>query len=380
MKKILTFCSLAMLLAACSVGDKFAIEGTITNAEDSVLYLENIGIEEVTCIDSTRLDKDGTFSFSADAKKEPDFYRLRIADQIINVCIDSTETLTVKADYKTMATDYAIEGNDASAEIKTLTLKQMDLRKRILDITKDETIGTSIENDSIIAILNAYKNDVRNNFIFNNPNSPASYFALFQRIGGMLIFNPSTDADDVKAFAAVATCWDTYYPGSARGENLHNITIDGMSNTRYMNSKGTVQIDPSKIQEATIIDIELPDNKGVVRRLTDLKGKVVVLQFNVFNTEASTALVMQLRDLYDKYHASGLEIYQVSLDDSEHFWKTSTAALPWINVRDADGEASRFAAAYNVQSSAEVFIIDRNNSLDSRKPITDAESRIKALL
>lgn len=380
MKKIFAICAGMLLLAACNSGEQFCIEGEIANAEDSVLYLENIGIEQVTCVDSVVLDAEGAFSFSSDAKKEPDFYRLRIADQIINVCVDSTETITVKADFKKMATDYSIEGNDDCNRIKELTLMQMDLRKRIVDITKDENIGTSLENDSIINMLAAYKNEVKENFIFKDPSKLSSYFALFQTLGGMLIFNPSTDADDVKAFAAVATCWDTYYPGSVRGENLHNITIEGMNNTRFMKSKENVSIDPSKIQQTGIIDISLPDNKGITRNLTDLKGQVVLLHFNVFNTEASPALVMQLRDLYDKYHASGLEIYQVSLDDNEHFWKTSTASLPWVNVRDADGEASRYATYYNIQAVNEVFLIDRTNTLDSRNEIDKAEARIKALL
>lgn len=371
----------ALVLTACG-GNKnsFKIEGEITNAEDSVLYLENIGIEEITCLDSAKLDKDGTFSFSSDAKTEPDFYRLRIANQIINVCVDSTETITVKADYKKMATDYSIEGNDDCNEIKELTLKQMELRKQILAITENENIGTTAENDSILKVINAYKEDVRMNYIYKQSFKPSSYFALFQTIGGMLIFNPSTDADDVRAFAAVATSWDTYYPGSARAENLHNITIEGMNNTRYMKSKGTIEIDPSKIQTAGVIDISLPDNNGKNRTLTELKGKVVMLHFNVFNTNDSPAIVMKLRELYDKYHAAGLEIYQVSLDDSEHYWKTSTAALPWVNVRDAEGEASHYLRAYNVQSAAEVFLIDRTNTLDSRKTLADAEARIKTLL
>ena len=39
-----------------------------------------------------------------------------------------------------------------------------------------------------------------------------------------------------------------------------------------------------------------------------------------------TKRIMMLRELYNKYHAAGLEIYQVSVDPDEHFWKTSTAA------------------------------------------------------
>ena len=50
----------------------------------------------------------------------------------------------------------------------------------------------------------------------------------------MLIFNPRSSEQDVKVFAAVATSWDTFYPNEERGENLHNIAIEGMKDIRII--------------------------------------------------------------------------------------------------------------------------------------------------
>ena len=379
MKKILIIAFAAFVLASCGDKEKFSVEGNITNAQDSVLYFESIGLEEIAVVDSVVLDKDGAFTFSDKKQETPEFYRLRIYDQIINVCVDSTETITVNADYKKMATDYTIEGNQDCKEIKALTLSQIELQNRIIALTKDMTVKVSDENDSIQHLIDAYKDNVKMNYIFKNPDHASSYFALFQTIGGYLMFKPS-DSGDNKAFAAVATCWDTFYPESPRGRNLHNITIDGMNNKRIIAARQNATIDPSIIEETTIIDIALPDNKGGIRKLTDLKGKVVLLNFNIFNTSESPAIVMKLRELYDKYHGQGLEIYQVSLDSDEHRWKTSTASLPWINVRDEEGEYSHYAVSYNVQSATECFLIDRNNALDTRHNLDDVEARIQALL
>ena len=85
-----------------------------------------------------------------------------------------------------------------------------------------------------------------------------------------------------------------------------------------------------------------------------------------------------MRELYNKYHAQGFEIYQVSLDSDEHFWKTQTAALPWISVNDASGASAR---AYNVQNLPAFFLIDKTNSLYKRaEQIKDLETEIKKLL
>jgi peroxiredoxin len=55
--------------------------------------------------------------------------------------------------------------------------------------------------------------------------------------------------------------------------------------------------------------------------LTDLRGKAVILDFTVYQSAFAAPHNLKLRDLYNKYSKQGLEIYQVSLDADEHFWK-----------------------------------------------------------
>ena len=371
----------AMTIASCN-DNKFTVEGQISNAKDSILYFENVGIESVNVIDSVKLGDSGDFSFSENATKAPEFYRLRIADQIINICIDSTETVNVKGEYPGMASNYTISGSENCEKIKELTLKQMDLQNRAIAIQKNTALSVDAANDSILKILADYKQDVKNNYIYKEPMKAYSYFALFQTLGNWLIFNPRTDKEDIKAFAAVATSWDTYYPHAERGQNLHNIAIEGMKNQRIIAAKNQeFEIEASKVSESGVLDIALTDNNGNERHLTDLKGQVVLLDFHIFALEDSPARIIRMRELYNKYHAQGLEIYQVSLDSDEHFWKQQTAALPWISVRDRDGIESQRLIMYNVQAVPDFFIIDRGNNLVKRAAqIKDLEEEIKKLL
>ena len=114
---------------------------------------------------------------------------------------------------------------------------------------------------------------------------------------------------------------------------------------------------------------------------TDLKGKVVLLDFHLFALEDSPARILMLRELYNKYQPQGLEIYQVSLDPDEHFWKQQTAALPWVSVREDKGLNSPTLALYNLQGVPEFFVIDRSNSLVGRsQTIKDLDQTIKSLL
>jgi len=369
-----------MTIASCN-NKKFSVEGQISNAADSVVYLENVGLEDISVIDSVKLDADGSFSFDGEAPAAPEFYRLRIADQIINVSIDSTETVQIKAEYPGMATNYSVSGSENCEKIRELALKQIDLQNRAIAVQQNRSLGIDAANDSILKMIADYKDDVKRNYIFKAPNKAYAYFALFQTLGDWLLFNPRNSKDDIKVFAAVATSWDTYYPEAERGKNLHNIAIEGMKNVRIIEAKESQTIEASKVSESGVIDIALPDNHGQLRHLTDLKGQVVLLDFHVFAMEESPARILMLRELYNKYHAQGLEIYQVSLDGNEHFWKQQTAALPWISVRDADGIGSKQLLMYNIQAVPDYFLIDRGNNLVNRAAqMKDLEAEIRKLL
>lgn len=374
----------ALFLASCTE-KKFHLSGNIDNANDSLLYFENMSLNGPVTVDSVKLGKDGSFSFDEKAPENPEFYRLRIANQIINIAVDSTENITVKASYPTMSSQYDVKGSSECDKIKELALMQMNLQAQINALINNPNIPYQAEGDSIQRLLNAYKNTVKLQYIYKEPMRAYAYYALFQTIyvGNQtaLIFDPRSRKEDVQVFAAVATSWDTYYPGSERGKNLHNIAIEGLKNVRIIQAERNQTIDANKVNTSGIIEVALPDNKGNIRKLTSLKGKVVLLDFHAFASKGSTARIMMLRELYNKYHAQGLEIYQVSLDPDKHFWKESVSALPWICVHDENGANSAFAAQYNVQTIPTFFLIDRQNVLQKRDAqISDIDATIKSML
>ena len=371
-------------LGSCSE-KKFNINGTITQAKDSVLYLENMSLNGPKAVDSVKLDENGNFEFKQKAPDAPEFYRLRIANQMVNLAVDSTESITVKAAYPTMSANYEVSGSEECTKIRDLAYMQLALQRQVTAIANSPALGVEAVEDSVTKVLEVYKNKVKLNYIFKEPMKAYAYYALFQTImlgnANILIFNPRSSKDDVKVFAAVATSWDTYFPKAERGLNLHNIAIEGMKNVRIAENNARQTISADKVQVAGVIDIALTDNHGRVRKLTDLKGKVVLLDFQAFAAEGSFKRIMMMRYIYNKYHDRGFEIYQVSFDPEEHFWKTKTAALPWVSVWDENGTRSAVLAQYNVQTLPTFFLIDRNNTLQKRDAqIKDLDAEIQALL
>lgn len=383
MKRV-TFVALAALaLSSCNSDPKFNVKGEISGADGKMLYLEASALAGIAPLDSVKLKGDGAFSFKQVRPESPEFYRLRMEDKVINFSIDSTETVTIEAPFDEFSTAYSVDGSENSERIKELTLKQIKLQKDVNALVKAaqaNKLGNDVFEDSLAVLLKNYKDDVKVNYIFAAPNKAAAYFALFQKLNNYMIFDPLNSKDDIKCFAAVATSLNNFYPHADRSKNLYNIVIKGMKNTRTPQQK-TIELPQEKIAETGVIDIALRDMKGNIRKLTDLKGKVVLLDFTVYQNAVAAPHNLMLRDLYNKYAPDGLEIYQVSLDADEHFWKTSADNLPWVCVRDENGIYSTNAALYGVAQLPAIFLINRNNELKARgEDIKDLEASIKSLL
>ena len=383
MKKIFCVALAAIALSACHTEPKFCVEGHVTGAEGKMLYFEASALEGVEVLDSVKLGSSGSFSFKQPQPESPEFYRLRVEEKVINLSVDSTETVNVQAPYVDFATKYSVEGSDNCSKIKELVLRQVKLQSDVDALAADmraNKLTPSLFQEQLSALVNDYKEEVKVSTIFAHPNTSAAYFALFQQLNGYLLFDPLNSKDDVKCFAAVATSLYNRYPHATRSKNLYNIVIKGMKNTRKPQEK-VIEIPEEQINTTGVIDIALRDIKGNVKKLSELKGKVVLLDFTIYQSAVSASHNYLLRDLYDKYAAKGLEIYQVSLDADEHFRKTTALNRPWYCVRDPQGIYSNMALAYNVQAVPTLFLINRKNELSARgETIKDLEAAVKALL
>ena len=379
--RLLTVLGLCMFLfSACNNSSDFTVKGVVAGADGQLMYLENVGISNVVTLDSIKLAPGGKFKFTEKRPEYPDFYRLRLNNQLINFAVDSTETISFVADAGTFATSYSVEGSENSKAIKAITLVQLDENQAISRLRKeyeDKMISDTTYRTKVLAAADAYK-EVARKYIYSAPMSTAAYFALFQQIDGLLFFD-LYDRKDVKAYGAVATSYDHAYPESPRSKHLYNLTLQSM---KVLRAQRPVDYSNVETKEISFLDIELPDVRGeVVKLSTVAPGKVVLINFTAYQTEWSPALNMALGELYTKYHDQGLEIYQVSLDSDFHFWRNGASNLPWVTVRDPQSVYSQVAGLYNVKQLPALFILDRKGNLVKRvEDVKKLETDVKAVL
>lgn len=379
--RLLTVLGLCMFFfSACNNSSDFIVKGVVAGADGQLMYLENVGISNVVTLDSIKLAPGGKFKFTEKRPEYPDFYRLRLNNQLINFAVDSTETISFVADAGTFATSYSVEGSENSKAIKAITLAQLDANQAISRLRKeyeDKMISDTTYRMKVLAAADAYK-EVARKYIYSAPMSTAAYFALFQQIDGLLFFD-LYDRKDVKAYGAVATSYNHTYPESPRSKHLYNLTLQSM---KVLRAQRPVDYSNVETKEISFLDIELPDVRGeVVKLSTVAPGKVVLINFTAYQMEWSPALNMALGELYTKYHDQELEIYQVSLDSDFHFWRNGASNLPWVTVHDPQSVYSQVAGLYNVKQLPALFILDRKGNLVKRvEDVKKLEADVKAVL
>ena len=337
MKKVILFV-FVLALIGCQHTPTFTIEGTITHANGETLYLEHTGLVKTTALDSCVLDANGDFKLQAAAPEHPDFYRLRIASQSLPLAIDSTEIVAITASRDSLSHTLAIEGSDNSLAIAQLratarTASREQLREHAKTI------------------------------IVTNPRSLAAYYAVFLKQGGQYIWN-IFDAADRRMYQAVATSFNVWMPNYERTKALYAQVTDILKAEREMQQQAAMR---QLINDAenTVLDISLTDDNGITQSLTDLRGRLIVLDFSAIEMEQSQGYIFELRELYNRYHNRGVTIYSVSLDRNKLLWEDGVVNLPWTNVY-AGEQAIEVMTRYNVQSIPTLFLLDRKGNVQGR--------------
>ncbi|MBR5456868.1 MAG: DUF4369 domain-containing protein [Bacteroidaceae bacterium] len=381
---MLSMAAISLIVSSCGNsydGPTFTIKGTIGNADGKMLYLSHIGIDGITPLDSAKLDKEGNYEFTQPQPESYDFYYLAMKGAVpVTVAIDSTETVTISGDAKNLTGTYTVEGSEETSKIKEIRELQAALEKQVNAMITSKSPAIIKTRNDIYALIAEFKRNIARQYIASNPGKASAYFALSLTMNGEPIFNPMANRADSKCFAAVATNMQNRFPHAKRTHNLYEIAEKGMKSTTPAKQK-EIEVGEAEIKTTGLFDIKLPDEKGDSIALSSLGGKVVLLDFTIYEDAKISSRNILLRDLYRKYSDKGFEIYQISFDSREHFWQQSASNLPWICVRDGQGAASSNAMLYNVQNLPTFYLINKKNEIVLRdNQINDLEKEIKSLM
>ncbi len=370
MIKIIGISSVLLALVACGSGEETSSEavtenqGTkitldisgMTDGEKVKLWVFEDGEEKA--IDSANV-QGGQIAVKT-VTKELREYVLDIGEkhQMVYLFADETaEDIAISGDYKDIGSNYTISGDQNSIDYHDywmflqpmLSEEELVTKKLGLVAASDEQALTKLqaELDSMSQIQREYAID----YIDEKPSSPVSWIMLqeFYPPAGIEQF----DSSDLGYFEKVAIAMEEKYPYS----EYPGYVRESITNTQAQLSKLGEGLNDAAP------DLAYENPEGKIMKLSDLRGKVVLLDFWASWCGPCRKENPNVVRTYEKYKDKGFTVFSVSLDNDMNAWKAAIKAdnLSWSNhVSDLKGWQSEAAAIYKVNSIPATFLLDQN--------------------
>lgn len=282
---------------------------------------------------------------------------------LINVKIykDSIHTSKVEGTYNnSVFNDYKNKYQEKIEAVETVNAEFLNSKQDVEVLKKLQT-----KRDSLRSLLKNFGYE----FIETNNNSDFSLYIL-----DGLTSQKGFDLELAdSAFKTIET--------SIKTKNESNQLISNRIKQKIESSpnKGKIKIG----MQAP--DFSAPNPEGKQVTLSDIKGKVTIVDFWASWCKPCRIENPNLVKLYDKYHSKGLEIISVSLErgNQKGFWIEAIKKdqLRWYNVSNLKFWQDPIAQTYSVNSIPATFILDENGVLIAeRLRGAELEAKIKNLL
>ena len=370
----------AVLLAALSTGwmgcgapaSKTApgsIGGTISGLDAGTeVVLRSFNNGNLVNVASTTLDSAGGFTLTPEKPLSRGYHQLLAGRMHPLVLItDQTEGVTVEATAR-VGENYmmgaSISGSPESVTIAEYYEAIMPLQQRIKQAERD---GRSLNGDKRIAAKEAVAakvdsiNALSLAFAEKHSGTLAALSALesLDATEHKDLFKANIDAlkDTFRSsfyFGKIKSAYDRAV--LPRKMDLSNPTKQkkrGGKNSKY----GQGEMAP---------DIVMNDPDGNERRLSDLRGKVVLLDFWASWCGPCRRENPNVVRAYANYKDQGFEVFSVSLDSDANRWRKAIEQdqLTWPNhVSDLQGWRNGAAREYGISSIPHTMLIDRDGSI-----------------
>lgn len=376
--QIITIVAFAGIAISCNSGkNSGSISGKIDGAAGKTIYLERFVNNRSVRTDSTIAGQDGAFTIVPTNKLELNFYRLLVDDHFVTLITDSTECPEVSASLEDFEKSLHVNGSIESENLHELELKSAPFDEKDSEIRKKlMSPGISAEEKNMLnqqAISNRKaRTDYVKEWLNIHSASPAALLAIQH-------LDPRTDM----------AIFDRVFADLEKPMG-HSILFKGIKQQVQMFVKQEKPAESSAPQTSSLIapgkpapEIALSDTKGKTRKLSDLKGKTVLIDFWASWCGPCRRENPNVVKAYQKYNKDGFEVFSVSLDKTKDPWIKAIAddGLIWPNhVSDLKFWECEPAQLYGVRSIPFTVLVDKDGNIighNFRGPML--EEKLKAI-
>lgn len=340
------------LSTAFGQGIPVKVSGNIFNTTVDSVYLSQFNGSGYVDMMRSALDKKGDFELKGTLPYQ-DFYVLRIGEARINLIMRNESDIKIYADGKNVNAFSNIIGSEESANMKEFILamenwnykKNEAIQQMQQFPAQEQEIRASVDREYSLFV------STRQSYIVQNPNSPILLPALST-------IDPN---QDWTTYDAVAKQLYNCLPGSPTIEANYQNYIEIKKQKEALDFLAPGKVAP---------DFEEKLANGKTMKLSDLKGKVVLLDFWASWCGPCRQENPNVVALYEKYKSKGFTVMSVSLDQDRERWLGAIEKdrLSWpYHVSDLKGWGSEVAKQYSVRGIPFTVLIDKDGKIIDTK-------------
>ena len=336
----------------------FSISGKIEGAENQRIYVEAPSNRGMIQVADTLISSSGSFKLEGNI---PDigYYLLRVGENqsnIIPITLVPKDVLKINCTLDNFSTEPNTSGTEWTSALNDYLklLKQFQIDKDVLEAKITEDTTDEINNQFLI-IKSKLDSTIKTKML----NDPSNAFNIV--ISSSLL--PSTsfnnwDKDNLKIMKVIANAFELKYPRTNVSQSFRKQVNDLESayNTFLNSNNGT--------REAPEISANNPDGKPI--KLSDLRGKIVLIDFWASWCAPCRKENPTIVKLYEKYKDKDFTILSVSLDQDLINWRGAIKidGLKWPNhVSDLKGWGSEVISSYNFDEIPHTVLVNKEGKI-----------------
>jgi thiol-disulfide isomerase/thioredoxin len=329
------------------------ITGNIFNTKsDSVHIAQAMGPGVYKDYLKTKVDKKGNFVLKGKLPVK-DYYVFRSGNQHINLVLRDSSKIRINADGNNLSVYNNMTGSDESVALNEFVVQMMQFNQK-----RDSASAYMRRNPDQAAEINqSFQNEYmqfnayRQKFVSMNPNSPA-----------LLPVISTLDMD--KEFSIYESLIGQLNAGFKGSPSIES------ANRQYEEIKRQKEAQNFLAPGKMAPDFTQNDINGKPVSLSDLKGKVVLIDFWASWCGPCRKENPNVVKLYEKYKDAGFTILSVSLDNNRDNWLAAIDKdkLVWpYHVSDLKKWGNEVARIYQVSGIPFTVLVDKEGKIIDTK-------------
>jgi thiol-disulfide isomerase/thioredoxin len=336
----------------------FEVSGKITGAPGMTLFIEAPSDKGTIPVAEGQINDDGSFSISGNIPGLG-YYFLRLSDEknsLIPITLIPGDHLTINSSVNSFVskpnaggTSWSKTMNRYLSEFDQFQQTQARLQLNEENRSKEDVSKLFLQAKSKMESFS------RKNMLKDPSN--AYNIILSMDLLPSVSFD-DWDASNLDALRKVTEAFEEKYAGQPAAETFRNqyAQIENAYFEFASSVNGTVQAP----------EIDFPNPSGKILKLSDLKGKVVLIDFWASWCGPCRAENPNVVKMYEKFKDKGFTIFSVSLDEDASKWKEAIEKdnLSWTNhVSDLKGWKSSVVANFGIEGIPHTVLLNKEGKI-----------------